>query len=129
MDDKAKGAKILLVDDERDIITTLGMRLEIEGYSVVSALSGMQAVEMARKEMPDMIILDIRMPAGSGYQVYEILQRSEQLAHIPVLFLSALPAEEARRRLSELGAEHFIAKPFDSDKIVSKIAELLGKRE
>jgi two-component system alkaline phosphatase synthesis response regulator PhoP len=128
MNDKApKGKKILLVDDERDIITTLGMRLEIEGYSVVSAGSGMQAVEMARKEKPDLIILDIRMPAGSGYQVYEILQRSEQLAGIPVLFLSALPPEEAKRRLSELGAEHFIAKPFDSDRIVTKIADLLTR--
>ena len=79
--------KILIVDDERDIVKVLVIRLESSGYEVISAFDGAQGVFMAHKEQPDLIILDIRMPAGDGFSVAERLKRSTHTWTIPIIFL------------------------------------------
>jgi DNA-binding response OmpR family regulator len=80
--------KILIVDDERDIVKALMIRLKNSGYDVVSAFNGVEGVSMAYGEKPDLIILDIRMPAGSGLSVAEQLKRSTHTRAIPIIFLT-----------------------------------------
>jgi DNA-binding response OmpR family regulator len=129
MNAKTGRKKILVVDDEADIVTTLGMRLESEGYEVITAGDGMRAVAATQRESPDLIILDIRMPAGTGYDVYKILQGSETMSRVPVVFVSALSSEEVRKKISELGAAHFLPKPFDTEELLSLIKRLLAPQQ
>jgi len=117
--------KILVVDDEPDIIKMLGTRLKANGYEVISAQDGVQAVSVAHKEKPDLIILDVKMPAQDGYTVYENLQMASNTSMIPVIFLTALPSEEVEKKVQELGADGYISKPFDTEDILSKIKELM----
>jgi DNA-binding response OmpR family regulator len=121
--------KILVVDDEADIVTTLGMRLESEGYEVATAGDGMRAVAATQRETPDLIILDIRMPAGTGYDVYTTLQASSTMSKIPVIFVSALSSEEVRRKVTELGGAHFLPKPFDTEELLALIKKLLADKQ
>ena len=118
--------KILVADDEPDVVRMLAMRLRANGYEVVGALDGMQAMAVARREQPDLIILDIKMPGRDGYSVLESLRMSAKTALIPIIFLSALPLAEVEKKSVELGAEGYFAKPFDSEKIVATIREMIG---
>jgi DNA-binding response OmpR family regulator len=118
--------KILIADDEPDMVRMLANRLKANNYEVVAALDGMQALSAARREQPDLIILDVRMPARDGYSVLEALRLSAQTTLIPIVFLSALPASQVQERATELGAEGHFSKPFDSDEIVAKIREIIG---
>jgi DNA-binding response OmpR family regulator len=83
--------KILVVDDERDIVKVLVIRLQSSGYEVITAFDGAQGVFMAHKEKPDLVILDIRMPAGDGFSVAERLKRSSHTWTIPIIFLTGSP--------------------------------------
>ena len=83
--------KILVVDDERDIVKALMIRLQGAGYDVVTAFDGAQGVFMAHKEKPDLIILDIRMPSGNGFSVAQRLKHSTHTFTIPVIFLTGSP--------------------------------------
>jgi DNA-binding response OmpR family regulator len=87
--------KILIVDDERDIVKGLMIRLQGAGYEIVTAFDGAQGVFMAHKEKPDLIILDIRMPAGNGFSVAQRLKRSIHTFTIPVIFLTGSPEKNA----------------------------------
>ena len=118
--------KILIADDEPDMVRMLANRLKANNYEVIAALDGMQALSAARREQPDLIILDIRMPARDGYSVLEALRLSAQTTLIPIIFLSALPASQVKEKAIELGAEGHFSKPFDSDEIVAKIREIIG---
>jgi len=117
--------KILVVDDEPDIIKMLGARLKANGYEVISAQDGIQAVSVAHKEKPDLIILDIKMPAQDGYAVYQNLKMAASTSLTPIIFLTALPPEEVNKKVQELGADGYISKPFDTEDILSKIKELM----
>jgi len=117
--------KILVVDDEPDIIKMLGTRLKANGYEVISAQDGVQAVSVAHKEKPDLIILDVKMPAQDGYTVYENLQMAANTSLIPIIFLTALPPEEVKKKVQELGADGYISKPFDTEDILKKVKELI----
>ncbi len=117
--------KILIVDDEPDVIKMLGTRLQANGYEIVSAQDGIQAVSVAHKEKPDMIILDIKMPAQDGYTVYENLKMAASTNLIPIIFLTALPPEDVEKRVQELGADGYISKPFETEDILNKIKELM----
>ncbi|MDP8253960.1 MAG: response regulator [Candidatus Kaelpia aquatica] len=117
--------KILIVDDEPDIIKMLGVRLKANGYEVISAQDGVQAVSVAHREKPDLIILDVKMPAQDGYTVYENLQMAGNTNMIPVIFLTALPPEDVEKKVQELGADGYISKPFDTEDILNKVKELI----
>ncbi|MDP8215746.1 MAG: response regulator [Candidatus Kaelpia imicola] len=117
--------KILIVDDEPDVIKVLGMRLKANNYEVISAQDGIQAVSIAHREKPDLIILDIKMPAQDGYAVYENLRMAVSTNLIPIIFLTALPPEEVEKRVQELDADGYISKPFDTENILNKIKELI----
>ncbi len=119
--------KILVADDEPDIVKMLSMRLKACGYEVMGVFDGLQAVREAYKERPDLIILDVKMPVGDGYTVFENLKRSVQIRLIPIIFISALPPRQVEEKVAQLGAQGFIAKPFDSKELVAKVKKILGE--
>lgn len=119
--------KILIVDDEVDIVGVLSMRLQAHGYEVLVAATGIQAVTTAIKEKPDLILLDIAMPILDGYGVIENLKKSAETSKIPIIFVSALPREEVARKAKELGAADYIPKPFESEEVVAKVKKALGE--
>jgi DNA-binding response OmpR family regulator len=119
--------KILIVDDERDIVQALTIRLKGAGYEVVSAFDGAQGVFVAHKETPDIILLDIRMPAGNGFNVIERLKRSSHTNNIPVIFLTGSPEKNTEERALELGARFYIKKPYDSEELLDAIKRALEK--
>jgi two-component system, OmpR family, alkaline phosphatase synthesis response regulator PhoP len=117
--------KILIVDDERDIVKVLMIRLQSGGYEVITAFDGAQGIFMAHKEKPDLIILDIRMPAGDGFSVAERLKRSSHTWTIPVIFLTGSPEKDAEGRAMELGARFYIKKPYDPEELLDAVKRAL----
>ena len=117
--------KILIVDDERDIVKVVMIRLQGAGYEVVTAFDGAQGVFMAHKEKPDLIILDIRMPAGNGFSVAQRLKRSMHTFTIPVIFLTGSPEKNAEKKAMALGARFYIKKPYDPEELLDAIKRAL----
>ena len=117
--------KILIVDDERDIVKGLMIRLQGAGYDIVTAFDGAQGVFMAHKEKPDLIILDIRMPAGDGFSVAQRLKRSIHTFTIPVIFLTGSPEKNAEDKAMALGARFYIKKPYDPEELLDAIKRAL----
>jgi DNA-binding response OmpR family regulator len=117
--------KILIVDDERDIVKGLMIRLQGAGYDVVTAFDGAQGVFMAHKEKPDLIILDIRMPAGDGFSVAQRLKSSIHTFTIPVIFLTGSPEKNAEDKARALGARFYIKKPYDPEELLDAIKRAL----
>ena len=119
--------KILIVDDERDIVKALMIRLQGAGYEVVTAFDGAQAIFVAHKEKPDLILLDIRMPAGNGFSVAEKLKHSVNTLSIPVIFLTGSPERNAEERAMTLGARFYIKKPYDPEELLDAMRRALEK--
>ena len=117
--------RILVVDDERDIVKALMIRLQGAGYEVVTAFDGAQGVFMAHKERPDLIILDIRMPAGDGFSVAQRLKRSIHTFTIPVIFLTGSPEKNAEEKAMAMGARFYIKKPYDPEELLDAIKRAL----
>jgi len=115
------------VDDERDIVKALTLRLKAEGYDVVSAFDSLQGVSMTHKERPDLIILDIRMPAGGGFGVVEKLRLSAHTKSIPIIFISGSQEKDSEVKAKELGIR-FYKKPYDPEELLGAVRiELEGK--
>jgi len=120
------GQKILIVDDDKDVLRGLNVRLRANGYSVVFATDGFSAISVARKEMPDVIILDIGLPAGDGFSVIERLGSLLPVAHIPIIILSARDISGNKERALNAGVEAFLQKPVDNDVLLETIRKALG---
>lgn len=118
--------KILIVDDEPAQITTLKDRLEFTGYEVISATDGQEGLEKARKEKPDLILLDLMLPKVDGYKVCRLLKFDEKYKHIPIIMLTARAQESDKNLGIEVGANFYINKPFELTNILDKIKELLS---
>lgn len=119
--------KILIVEDEPHALETLQDRLEFEGYEIITAGDGATALIKAKAEKPDLIILDIMLPRMDGYKVCGFLKADTRYNKIPIIMLTA-KAQEADRKIGhEMGAEAYIAKPFEPDELLGKIKELLGR--
>src|SRR4030042_224990 len=119
--------KILIVDDERDIVKALMIRLQSNGYHVVTAYDGAQGLFMANKEIPDLVILDIRMPAGDGFSVAEKLKQSDRTDQIPIIFLTGSPERNAEERAMGLGARFYIKKPYDPEELIDAVKRALER--
>lgn len=119
-------AKILVIDDDQDIRRLLGTRLRAQGYEAVFAADAIGAVNEARKERPDLILLDLGLPAGDGYLVMERLGAIPALESIPVIVISARDPHTERERLLSAGAEAFFQKPFDHERLLGAIGRALG---
>ena len=121
--------KILIADDEPGIVKILGIRLKANGYQIIAAHDGAQAIELAHQEKPDLIILDIKMPGTDGYGVFEELKASADTMSIPIVFFSALLPEQVQEKATQLGADGFVSKSANPDEILTKITEILGQLE
>jgi DNA-binding response OmpR family regulator len=119
--------KILIVDDERDIVKALTIRLQRTGYEVVTAFDGAQGIFMAHKEDPDLVILDIKMPAGNGFSVAEKLKESTDTLSIPVIFLTGSPEKDSEEKARALGVRFYVKKPYDPEELLDAIERALNK--
>ena len=122
----ARKAKILKVDDDLDVLQVLDIYLEAAGYEVIEADNGTDAVTMATRERPDLIILDVKMPGKDGYEVMKQLKGNRVTSGIPVIVLTALTAEADRRKALELGAVRCIGKPFTEEKLLLELERVLS---
>ncbi len=118
--------RILIVEDDARITRALSIRLEAAGYDVVAAQDGSTGLTAAVREQPDLMLLDISMPAGGGFFIAERAPRRADLAEIPIVFITASKAPELRRRARELGAVGFIEKPYRSKNVLSMIDDALS---
>ena len=128
-DERTKIPKtILIIDDNPDLVKTLGMRLMASGYEVKAASDAVNGVRLAHQERPDLILLDIVMPGEGGGSVFKNLKKSLYTMLIPVIFISgALPPNELEEKANKLGAEGAIPKPFDGKELIAKIKKILGE--
>ena len=122
----AKG-RILVVDDEVYIVHILDFSLGMEGYEVVTALDGEQALEKVAQQKPDLIVLDIMMPKLDGYETCKALKSKDETKDIPVILLSAKGRNVDQKTGFEVGADDYITKPFSPCKLVERINAILGQ--
>jgi two-component system KDP operon response regulator KdpE len=118
--------KILLVDDDPDLLRALRLRLRANNYDVLTASDGYAAIAAAQKERPSLIILDLGLPVGDGFVVLDRLQNSDTLAGIPVIVLSARDPQSNEERALKAGAAAFFQKPADNEELLNVIRVSLG---
>ncbi len=106
--------KVLIVDDETRLVKLLSTRLKSKNYDVHVAYDGIDGVKVAQREVPDLILLDIKMPYKGGIKAFEKLIQLEITKSIPVIFMSAFLSADIKARAKRMGANGFISKPFDS---------------
>lgn len=116
---------ILIVDDEPDFVSLLQDNLESRGYRVLTAHEGVRGIETAHKSKPDLILLDIKMPAGMGQSVLQALKKHSETRKIPVIVITALANRQLKEEIKQLGAKDFFTKPFDTEMLLEKIKSLL----
>ena len=121
--------KVLVADDDRDIVLALRIRLEAAGYEIVTAMDGREAVEMIRQEKPDLVILDINMPEGNAFAVLDAL-REDGLEGLPIIFLTADTQEKSQVKAFHRGIRHYLTKPYDPKTLLVLVEHALneGKR-
>jgi len=115
--------KILVVDDEQDVLKALKVRLKANGYNVVLAYDSVQAFMVANQEKPDLIILDVMIPGGGGFVVAERLKQSTATHHIPIIFLTGISGGE--ERAYRIGASGYLMKPYHPDELLETIHRAL----
>jgi len=120
-------AKILIAEDERDIRDLVAFTLRFAGHEVFAASNGEEAVELAPKVNPDLILMDVRMPRMTGYEACKILKEDPNLKDIPVVFLSAKGQENEIQQGLASGAEDYLLKPFAPDQLSSRVKMILAK--
>jgi len=121
--------KLLVVDDNIDMLETLRHLFTFYGYEVVLASNGKEGIEMAEKEQPNLIVLDALMPIMNGFEACDSLKRNPRTMNIPVIFLSANYTEEEHRiKGFELGADDYILKPFNAKELVARVEGILSKK-
>ena len=116
---------ILVVDDEPMILKVVESRLKANGFRVITAEDGVDGLNKARSEKPDLIILDIMLPKMDGYRVCRLLKSDDRYKHIPIIMFSARVQTEDKEMGLESGADDYLTKPFDPQKFLEKIRELL----
>ncbi|HEY8690003.1 MAG TPA: response regulator transcription factor [Chitinophagaceae bacterium] len=123
----SKPGKILLADDEPDILEIVSYNLSAEGYGVICARNGNEAIDLAKKHLPSMIILDIMMPGKNGIDVCKILRLQPEFKDTVIIFLSALSDENTEIRGLETGADDYITKPISPKVLISKVNALFRR--
>lgn len=119
---------ILVIEDEEDILTIIKATLEQKGYTVTVAKDAESALEILKKEIPHLIILDVMLTGGmNGYKVCKQLKEDVTFKHIPIIILSARGRKEEVELAYRVKADHFILKPFDPKNLLQKVAQLIGE--
>jgi DNA-binding response OmpR family regulator len=119
--------KILIVDDEVQLVEMVKLRLEANGYSVITACDGQEGLDKARIEKPDLIILDLMLPKIDGYKVCRMLKFDEKYKNIPIILFTARAQQEDEKLGKEVGADAYITKPFEPQVLLDKIKALISK--
>lgn len=120
-------AKILVAEDERDIRDLIAFTLQFAGHQVVTASNGEELYQFAVKEVPELILTDVRMPKMTGYEACKLIKAEAALQHIPIVFLSAKGQESEVQTGLSVGAEEYLLKPFAPDQLTKKVAEILAR--
>jgi DNA-binding response OmpR family regulator len=118
--------KLLIVDDEHDIVETLKFILESEGFDCLVAYDGEEALSLAKSESPDLIVLDVMLPKINGYKVCRLLKFDAKYKHIPILMVTARTQEEDKIIGEETGADEYVTKPFDIERLTSLVHKYLN---
>ena len=121
--------KILIVDDEPNIVIPLQFLMEQNGYRALVAQSGEEALEMISKEKPDLVLLDIMLPGVDGFEVCEIIRLNPEWRHTRVIFLTAKGRDVDIAKGMVLGADEYITKPFSNQQIIEAVKKLLEEPE
>lgn len=122
-----KGKKILVADDEKDILEIISYNLVAEGYEVITAKDGNEALDLARKIHPDLIILDIMMPYKTGIEVCQIIRSNEEYNDILIIILTALSDETSHIKGLESGADDYVTKPISPKVLISRVNALFRR--
>jgi len=112
---------VLAVDDENDVLLIVKTALQAEGYRVLTAPDGPEALKTAREEKPDLVLLDVMMPGMDGFEVLDKLREDEATCMIPIIMLTGLSERDRKRSAIERGIKYYIVKPFDFQDLVSKV--------
>lgn len=120
-------SRILIAEDERDIRDLIAFTLRFAGHDVISTSNGEEAIQSALQEIPDLILLDVRMPRMDGYEVCRQVKATSQTEHIPVVFLSAKGQESEVQTGMEAGALEYILKPFSPDQLAERVHTILAE--
>ena len=120
--------KILIVDDEQDIVESLKFVLEVANYTCYCAYNGEDGLKLAKEIMHDLIILDVMMPKINGYKISRLLKYDNKYKNIPILMVTARSQEEDKLIGEETGVDEYITKPFDLDEVVKKVDQYLGSQ-
>lgn len=120
-------AKILIAEDERDIRDLITFTLGFAGYEVVAAANGEEAVNLARQENPDLVLMDVRMPRMTGYEACAAMKADAKLKDIPVIFLSAKGQDSEIQTGLQAGAVEYLLKPFAPDQLTARIQAVLAQ--
>ncbi|MCL5287892.1 MAG: response regulator, partial [Acidobacteria bacterium] len=121
--------RILIIEDDRDIIELVRYNLEQEGFSLVSARDGLGGLEQVKKSPPDLLLLDLMLPKLSGLEICKAIRRDEKLNRLPILMLTARGDESDRVIGLELGADDYVTKPFSPRELVARVKALLRRAE
>ena len=117
--------KILIVDDEADIIEILQFMLEANGYECVTAMDGEEGLKLAREISPDLIILDVMMPKINGYKISRLLKYDNKYKNIPIIMVTARSQEQDKLIGEETGVNEYISKPFELEEILAVVKKYL----
>jgi len=120
--------KILVADDEPNIVISLEYLLKREGYVVVIARDGQEALDSITRERPDLVLLDVMMPKKTGFEVCQAVRASDDLQATKILMLTAKGRDTDLAKGLAMGADAYITKPFSTRELVQKVAEMLGGR-
>ena len=117
---------ILIVDDEKDLVSMVKLRLEATGYDTIEAYDGQEALTKAQNENPDLIILDLMLPKMDGYKVCRMLKFYSRYKSIPIILFTARAQDSDKDLGKEVGADAYMTKPFEAEALLSKVKELLS---
>jgi DNA-binding response OmpR family regulator len=121
-------ARVLVIDDEQDILVLCRLNLRRAGHEVLEALNGEHGIALAREHRPDAVVLDLMLPTMDGYDVLDALVHERDLSDMALVVLTAKAREEDRIRSLSRGADEFVTKPFSPDHLVEVLERLLGER-
>ena len=126
MNQSAEAAKVLIVDDEPNIVLAIEFLLQREGYHTEKAYDGLQALEKVTLFQPDIVILDVMMPGMNGFELGQMIRQMPALEHTKIIFLTAKGTQNDKQTGYASGAEAYMIKPFDNDALVTTVNEMMA---